>query len=59
MFDDDFKPYLIEANTNPCLETPSPFMARLIPTLVENMIRIAVDPMFPAPDNFSQNKKVL
>ena len=59
MFDDEFKPYLIEANTNPCLEIPSPMMARLIPGLIENAVRLAVDPFFPPPDGYSQNKKIL
>jgi tubulin polyglutamylase TTLL1 len=31
MIDDDFKVFLIEANTNPCLETGSPLLARIIP----------------------------
>lgn len=59
MIDDEFKVYLIEVNTNPCLELSSPLLARLIPTMVENCLRIAVDPLFPPPENFSQKKHVL
>jgi tubulin monoglycylase TTLL3/8 len=53
MFDDDFKVYLIEVNTNPCLELGCPLLARLIPTMVENGLRLSIDPLFPAPENWS------
>ena len=59
MFDDEFKVYLIEVNTNPCLELGCPLLARLIPHMVENSLRIVVDPMFPPPDNWSQKKCVV
>ena len=53
MFDDDFKVYLIEVNTNPCLELGCPLLARLIPTMVENALRLSIDPLFPPPENWS------
>jgi len=59
MFDEDFKPYLIEVNTNPCLELSSPLLARLIPNMLENSFRIVVDPMFQPPEGFSQKKSVV
>jgi len=49
MVDEDMKPWLIEVNTNPCLELSSPYLARLIPAMLENSIKIAVDPLFPPP----------
>mmetsp|Transcript_33812 Transcript_33812/g.32894 ORF Transcript_33812/g.32894 Transcript_33812/m.32894 type:complete len:124 (-) Transcript_33812:20-391(-) len=39
MFDDEFKVYLIEVNTNPCLELSCPYLARIIPAMVENAIK--------------------
>jgi hypothetical protein len=49
LIDEDFKVWLIEANTNPCLELSSPSLARIIPAMVENSFRIAVDQIFPEP----------
>ena len=43
MFDDEFKPYLIEVNTNPSLELSCPLLARLIPNMLENALKIALD----------------
>jgi D-alanine-D-alanine ligase-like ATP-grasp enzyme len=34
MIDDSFKPWLIEINTNPCLETTCPVLERIIPNLL-------------------------
>jgi len=56
MIDDEFKLYLIEVNTNPCLELSSPLLARMIPNMLENAFKISVDPIFPPPDNFSSKK---
>ena len=39
MLDEDMKPWMIEVNTNPCLELSSPYLARLIPTMLENVIK--------------------
>ena len=46
MIDDEFKPYLIEVNTNPCLELASPLLSRLIPTVIENALKIGLDAIF-------------
>lgn len=46
MIDENFKVHLIEANTNPCLEICCPLLARIIPELLDNSFRIALDPLF-------------
>ena len=56
MIDDEFKPYLIEVNTNPCLELSSPLLARLIPNMLENALKLSLDPLFLPPENFSGKK---
>ena len=56
MVDEDFKVYLIEVNTNPCLETQGcPLLQRLIPDMVDSGMRLTVDPLYPPP---SFNKRI-
>ena len=57
MIDEDFKVYLIEVNTNPCLDVNSTLQARLIPNLIDNILKyydiifsIAIDPIYLPPD---------
>lgn len=59
MIDENFKPYLIEINTNPALETTCPICSRVIPPMVENAFRIGLDPLFPPPLNWPGHKKHL
>ena len=49
MLDEELTPWLIEVNTNPCLELASPYLARIIPQMLENAIKVVVDPIFPPP----------
>jgi len=46
MIDEDFRIYLIEVNTNPCLETSCSLLARIISELLDNTFRLAFDPLF-------------
>jgi len=46
MIDEDLKVYLIEVNTNPCLETPCALLQRLIPQVLDQTFKLAVDPFF-------------
>ena len=39
MIDEDFKVYLIEINTNPCLEISSTILARIIPNMIDNVLK--------------------
>ena len=56
MIDENFKVYLIEANTNPCLEICCPLLARIIPELLDNSFRIAVDPTYQPPALLAEEK---
>lgn len=49
MLDSDFNAYLIECNLNPCMELASPYLAELLPAVIESTIQLAVDPVFPGP----------
>ena len=57
MLDENFKVFLIEVNTNPSLDLSNSHLAHLIPSMLENALRIVVDPLFPPPEGFSQNKQ--
>ena len=49
MLDSKLRPYLIEANSNPCLEVDGNVLSKIVPSMVENAIRVAIDPIFPPP----------
>jgi tubulin monoglycylase TTLL3/8 len=49
MLDKNAKVWLIEVNTNPCLELSSNYLSILIPAMVENAFKIVLDPLFPPP----------
>jgi hypothetical protein len=46
MIDENFRVYLIECNTNPSLEICSPLLARIVPELLDNSFRVALDPIY-------------
>lgn len=50
MLDDNFKVYLIEANTNPCLETTCPILQKVITDVVDTGFRLSLDPLYPPPN---------
>jgi hypothetical protein len=52
MLTEDFKVILIEVNTNPSLALSSPLLARIIPGMLGDTLRVVLDPLFPPPDNF-------
>lgn len=55
LVDASFRPLLIEVNTNPCLELSSHSLERLIPRMLENMFRLALDTLFRP--QFANNTK--
>jgi tubulin monoglycylase TTLL3/8 len=59
LLDSNLKPWLLEVNTNPCLELSSPHLARIIPAMLDNSFRIAVDPLFPEPNSKKVNTEVM
>ena len=57
MFDTNFKPYLIEVNSNPSLECSSTLLTKLFTQMLDNTFKIAVDPLFPpSTEGFSMKK---
>lgn len=47
MIDEEIKPWLIEVNTNPCLEESSGLLRQLIPRMLDDAFRLTIDKMFP------------
>jgi len=43
MIDEDFKVYLIEINTNPCIETGCNLLSRIIPNMLDNALRYKIN----------------
>ena len=61
MIDENMRVFLLEINTNPCLDATCPVLARIIPNVVDNALRVALDPVFPPPTkvNWTNTKKHL
>ena len=47
ILDEDFNTWLIEVNTNPCLEESSNLLKILLPRMIEDMFQLTVDVVFP------------
>lgn len=52
MIDENFRPWLIECNSNPCLELSCPLLVSIIPALIENTLKICVDSLIGPPADF-------
>jgi len=47
MIDFRLKPWLIEVNTNPCLEESSALLRQLVPRMVDDALKLTLDVVFP------------
>ena len=52
ILDEDFRVWLLEVNNNPYLGSPNAFIKGLLPQMVDEMMEIIIDPLFP-PVNYS------
>ena len=59
MIDINYNVWLIEINTNPCLELSSKLLSRIVPTMLEQTFRLALDPLFPPPCHYPNSQKYL
>ena len=64
MIDENFQIFLIEVNTNPCLEQNCSLLKRLIDKLIDNTLRlninrIVLDPLFPPIDYSSGGRQIV
>ena len=56
ILDEDFNTWLIEVNTNPCLEESSKLLKDILPRMLEEMFQLTIDKIFPK--NFLKKKKI-
>ena len=47
ILDEDYRTWLLEVNTNPYLGTPNKQMEVLVPAMVDEMLTIVLDPIYP------------
>ena len=47
IIDSNLKPWLIEVNTNPCLEESSSLLKVLIPRMLDDALKLTLDQVFP------------
>jgi hypothetical protein len=47
ILDEDYNTWLIEVNTNPCLEESNQLLKDYLPRMIEDMFKLTVDQIFP------------
>ncbi len=47
IIDEDFNVWLIEVNTNPCIEESSAMLKSYMPRMLDDMFKITLDNIFP------------
>ena len=47
MLDSEGDVWLIEVNTNPCLDESSPLLQQLLPRMIDDALKLTVDKVFP------------
>jgi hypothetical protein len=57
MIDEDFRVWLIEVNTNPYLGQPNKWAKQIIPEMIDEMLTIVLDPMYPPHDSYYEKKQ--
>ena len=53
MLDSDFNVWLIEVNTNPCIEESSKLLQTLLPRMLDDLFRLTIDQVFCTNKNTS------
>lgn len=56
MIDKDEKPWLIEVNTNPCLEESSALLKQLIPRMLDDAFKLTIDVVYPPLKNIRRDE---
>ena len=57
LLDEDFRIWLIECNYNPFLGTPCEFMRTLVPNMINDMLKIVLDPVLKPKNQVDPNRE--
>ena len=49
MVDNDMSVWLIEVNTNPCLDESSSILKAILPRMIDDALKLTIDREFPNP----------
>ena len=52
ILDENYKPYLLEINTNPGLEISSPLISQLLPRMIDDAFKLTIDEEFSMSSDF-------
>ncbi|EAS01345.2 tubulin-tyrosine ligase family protein (macronuclear) [Tetrahymena thermophila SB210] len=55
--DEDYKVWLIEVNTNPCIEESNQYLHQLMPRLLDDTFKLTIDQIFPRPGGSGNNQQ--
>ena len=50
IIDNEYNVWLIEVNTNPCIEESSKILKKLIPRMLNDAFKLTIDKVFPEPE---------
>ena len=56
ILDINFKPYLLEINTNPGYEESSPLIKMLVPRMIDDALKLTIDKEFESSNNSNEKK---
>lgn len=64
IIDNKFDPWLIEVNTNPCLEESSSLLKMIIPRMINDLLKLTIDDLFmkfnfPEVTNLEDNDEII
>ena len=57
ILDENYKPFLLEINTNPGFEESSPLIKMLIPRMIDDALRLTIDKVFENNDNYKHSSQ--
>lgn len=57
MIDKNNKPWLIEVNTNPCLEESSALLKQLVPRMLDDAFQLTLDVIYPPMKNIGRREE--